>query len=349
MNARKTIQINPKFLKIGADRSKTKRKHNFNKDLRTTIKPNDIKKKLMSKIKDYQHKSKDDTTVDATEKFTKDFNDQLGYLEKIISAKKGKKKRRRTKKHQAMENSPSDTNDIITSTIPPPSIRINTLQDAAMQTSSPTQPTKPTLPPPVVPIPAAVELAQIPSGGPQSAAFANRYPEPRYGCLKGGRKPTYSEYRKTLKKRDHLIPKEKIIFTPLPQLTDDIQDRKTKLQLLKNKLAEPKSLPIKKFKKMHKTVKIYRLGKDKKARAVGVLIKSGKTRKLVKTEQEILRVRCLSEVREYLRKHNLIKAGTTAPEDILRKLYEDSFLAGNIFNKNPDNLLHNYLSEELDN
>ena len=90
------------------------------------------------------------------------------------------------------------------------------------------------------------------------------------------------------------------------------------------------------------------MGKNKKLGVVGVLIKSGKTRKLITTEQDTLRSRCLSEVKQYLRKHNLIKAGTTAPEDILRKLYEDSFLAGNIFNKNPENLLHNYLNLESD-
>jgi len=172
--------------------------------------------------------------------------------------------------------------------------------------------------------------------------------EPKYGCLKGGNKPTYSQYKRTLKKRDHQISKQKINFSPFPKPAEEIQHRKNKLSLLKEKIATPKSQPIKKFKKQKKTVKIHRLGKNKKLGIVGVLIKSGKTRKLIATEQDTLRSRCLSEVKQYLRKHNLIKAGTTAPEDILRKLYEDSFLAGNIFNKNPENLLHNFLNLESD-
>ena len=126
-------------------------------------------------------------------------------------------------------------------------------------------------------------------------------------------------------------------------------ERKDKLQLLKDKLAEPKPDPIKKFIKRKKTIKIHKLGRNKKMNSVGVLIKSGKTRKLVKDEQNILRARCISEVKQYLRKHNLIKAGTAAPEDVLRKLYEDSFLAGNVYNKNPDNLIHNFFKTELDN
>ena len=95
-----------------------------------------------------------------------------------------------------------------------------------------------------------------------------------------------------------------------------------------------------------KTIKIYKLGKNKKKANVGVLVKSGKTRKLVKKEQEVLRKKCLSEIKEYLRKHNLIKIGSSAPEAVLRQIYENSFLAGNIYNKNPDNLLHNYLNNE---
>ena len=46
----------------------------------------------------------------------------------------------------------------------------------------------------------------------------------------------------------------------------------------------------------------------------------------------------------YLKKHNIIKTGSPAPDSILRKLYEDSYLAGDIYNKNSDYLLHNYIS-----
>ena len=58
--------------------------------------------------------------------------------------------------------------------------------------------------------------------------------------------------------------------------------------------------------------KCFKLGKNKNNR-VGVLIKSGKTRKQVKNETSILKERCLSDIKEYLRKHNLIKVGTPEP------------------------------------
>jgi hypothetical protein len=54
----------------------------------------------------------------------------------------------------------------------------------------------------------------------------------------------------------------------------------------------------------------------------------------------------IDQVKEYLRKHNMIKAGSNAPHDVLRQLYQTSHLAGEINNKSNDTLIHNYLAEE---
>ena len=95
----------------------------------------------------------------------------------------------------------------------------------------------------------------------------------------------------------------------------------------------------------NKTIKIFNLGKNNKKRTVGVLIKSGKTRKRIKTEHNILKKKAISDIKYYLRKHNLIKIGTTAPENLLRKIYENSNLSGNITNINQENLIHNFFTE----
>ena len=79
---------------------------------------------------------------------------------------------------------------------------------------------------------------------------------------------------------------------------------------------------------------------------MGVLIKSGRTRKNIKDEVKILKKRSVVDIKKYLRKHNLIKAGSGAPENVLRKIYEDSYLAGDIYNKNPENLIHNYIHNQ---
>ena len=176
--------------------------------------------------------------------------------------------------------------------------------------------------------------------------------EPAYGCLKNGSKPTWSQYKKTLKKTEPII-KEKISFIDPPniQITSDMKTRQNKFESLKQTLATPSPPkdPIKKLINCKRTLKVYKLGKNKKSLTIGVLIKSCKTRKNVRDERNILRSRCLNEVKQYLRKHNLIRAGTNAPENVLRQIYEDSFLAGNIYNKNPENLLHNYINSDESN
>ena len=40
-----------------------------------------------------------------------------------------------------------------------------------------------------------------------------------------------------------------------------------------------------------------------------------------------------------------MKIGSTCPEEILRVTYENSYLTGDVINKNPEILLHNYMQE----
>ena len=92
-----------------------------------------------------------------------------------------------------------------------------------------------------------------------------------------------------------------------------------------------------------RTVK-YRLGKlpEKK---VAVLIKNKNTRKRVQNEYGSLKVQSMIEVKNYLRKKNLLKAGSNAPNDVLRQMYEHAILAGDIENTSNETLMHNFFSE----
>ena len=74
---------------------------------------------------------------------------------------------------------------------------------------------------------------------------------------------------------------------------------------------------------------------------VGVLVKDRATRKQILNSQKDLKRKPINEVKNYLRDHNLIKTGSNAPNDVLRKLYESSILAGEITNSNTEILLHN--------
>lgn len=96
-----------------------------------------------------------------------------------------------------------------------------------------------------------------------------------------------------------------------------------------------------------KTIKKkYTLGKSNMKRKVAVLIKDRGTRKKILTAQKDLKRKNINDIKEYLRDHNLIKIGSNAPNDVLKKLYESAMLTGEIRNSNPDTLLHNFSKED---
>ena len=71
-------------------------------------------------------------------------------------------------------------------------------------------------------------------------------------------------------------------------------------------------------------------------------LKIKKQEKKIQGEVNILKKKRIQEVKDYLRRHNLIKIGSNSPEYVLRNMYENAYLSGNALNKNSDILLHNW-------
>ena len=95
-----------------------------------------------------------------------------------------------------------------------------------------------------------------------------------------------------------------------------------------------------KIRKTHK--KRFRIGKHDDV--VGVLLKNKQTQRHIQSQHLTLKQKTIGEIRKYLYEHHLLKIGSNAPPDVLRRMYEDSILTGDVKNTNKDVLLHNFMS-----
>jgi hypothetical protein len=134
-----------------------------------------------------------------------------------------------------------------------------------------------------------------------------------YGNLKNGLKPTF----KTLNRPPQIEPtyNEPVIEEIKPTI-EEIEVKKT-----------------------------FQLGRNKKARTVSILIKNNSTRKKVENERLNYKKTNLSTIKNYLKKQQLIKFGSTAPNQLLRDMYENSKLCCEIINENPQVIVHNFKEE----
>ena len=133
--------------------------------------------------------------------------------------------------------------------------------------------------------------------------------------------------------KEEILNKDVVINETIQNKEEDTKKEDTK---------EESYIP--KLRRITRTYK-YKLGKKKDSKHIGLLIKNRETLKKIKQEVSQLKQQPIQDVKNFLREKNLIKLGSQAPNDVLRKLYEDSVLAGEITNTNTNNLVHNYLND----
>jgi hypothetical protein len=165
-------------------------------------------------------------------------------------------------------------------------------------------------------------------------------PPPPYSMLKvGGHKPTYSQYNKTLKSKIR-FDNEKSESTAIVPFVEP-QNRREKLEQIKSSIQSIH--PTKKYKK--KTLIRRTLGK--RNNKCSVLINCKKSRKRIGKYCQTLRKKSIAFVKKKLRKKGLLKIGSQAPNNIVWDIFVASELAGDISNKSPEVLLHNYMKNGL--
>ena len=128
-----------------------------------------------------------------------------------------------------------------------------------------------------------------------------------YGNLKNGTKPTYRMYQQESRKPE---------IAPLNDEPIVLEEKEVK--------------------------KTFKLGKNPKTKTISILIKNNKSRKKVEDKKTEHKKTNVSTIKNYLKKKNLIKYGSSAPSKLLREMYETSELCGGISNENKDVLIHNF-------
>jgi hypothetical protein len=186
--------------------------------------------------------------------------------------------------------------------------------------------------------------------------------DPPYSILKNGSKPTYRQWiRETQKVHSHhqhqggTQKHQPIIIENKPaNVNNSITERSRELSRIKEHLhntVHPLKNQDHNIKKTNNTIKAKKITKTvkrklgKSGKKISILIKNRETRKKIQTEKALLNRKNITEIKQYLRDHNLIKTGTTAPNHILRHLYENSILSGEINNNSSNVLLHNFINK----
>ena len=123
--------------------------------------------------------------------------------------------------------------------------------------------------------------------------------------------------------------------------------KQTMQKVAQQKLQQQQNPKKMQYPKQKRTVRrTYKVGKSKTQPKVTVLISNKTLRNNISTKAQLLKQIPIDEVKRFLIKRGFIKVGSSAPNDVLRKMYETSVLmCGEIQNHNPDNLLYNFLHD----
>jgi hypothetical protein len=180
---------------------------------------------------------------------------------------------------------------------------------------------------------------------------------PQYGCLKNGTLPTYRQFynRHTLKNHTGMGKRN---YTETVN-TDSLGKQNSNESFdtsSQNEYQTPEIETIDNITKggndgidtgmQRKLLKrTYKVGKSDAESKISVLVSNKTIRHNASNKSITLKKTPINDVKRYLVKQGLLKVGSSAPPDVLRKMYESaSMVCGDITNHNPETLMYNYMN-----
>lgn len=155
--------------------------------------------------------------------------------------------------------------------------------------------------------------------------------KPTWGCLKNGNLPTFRDWkRSTQKVADY-----------------DFNDKKYEIKATMDAKEKYAAKPRTWAKKQRKTVRRkYNVGRYTNMSKVAVLVSNKTIRNNILNKKQTIQRTPIDEMKKFLVKKGFIRVGTSAPNDVLVKMYETAnLMCGEIENHNADNLLYNYIND----
>jgi hypothetical protein len=344
MSLKKQITISPNLLKSGGGSIKNKSKEK-NKEKVKLNRPSKLKTEFLKRIKTHKQNIKNEKKEDVA--FSSDFKESMSYLMDMMKDNTPSSRGRTLKHRKPQEHNTPHVNL---------GMPMELANENTIQISTPVLKQQSISSPMSFPMSSPMSA---PMSAPMSVALQNPIPKPivtqilpspEYGILKGGSKPTYRTWlNKTQKNRNSEN-----------KVSDHVKtEREEKLNHLKNKFgifSKPKiekDNKVKKTKfltkKKHYTIKRkFKLGKNNTRRKISVLIKNKVLRARVQVERSMLRAKPLHVMKNYLYSHGILKVGNNAPKDLIKQIYEDAILTGDVNNTSKEVLIYNYLNKKDD-